>query len=90
MPVYEFSCSEGCDNFEVWRSIDQRETNTDCPSCGSKGSRVFSPPIMLSGPLRLKVENKEPSVVRKMTTGSSQARLKQAAGARPWMLNRGC
>jgi putative FmdB family regulatory protein len=90
MPVYEFSCSNGCENYEVWRSIDQRAANTECPSCGVNGQRVFSPPITLSGPLRLKVESREPRLVRKHTEGESKPRLKEAGGTRPWMLNRGC
>ncbi|MFN9056593.1 MAG: FmdB family zinc ribbon protein [Cyanobacteriota bacterium] len=90
MPVYEFSCSNGCENYEVWRSIDQRQANTECPGCGDKGQRVFSPPLTLSGPLRLKVENSEPRLIRKATNDSSKPRLKDAGGTRPWMLNRGC
>lgn len=90
MPVYEFSCSSGCDNYEVWRSIDQRETNTECPSCGGNGRRVFSPPMTLCGPLRLKVENREPTVVRKAVNQEGKPRLKDGGSTRPWMLNRGC
>jgi putative FmdB family regulatory protein len=90
MPVYEFSCTNGCDNYEVWRSIDQRENNTECPSCGHNGKRIFSPPMTLCGPLRLKVENREPTLVRKTINEESKPRLKDAGGARPWMLNRGC
>ncbi|MFN9622567.1 MAG: FmdB family zinc ribbon protein [Cyanobacteriota bacterium] len=90
MPVYEFSCSQGCDNYEVWRSIDQRAADTDCPGCGLPGQRVFSPPMTLCGPLRLKVESREPRLVRKSTEGESKPRLKDAGGTRPWMLNRGC
>jgi putative FmdB family regulatory protein len=90
MPVYEFSCDNGCDNYEVWRSIDQRTADTECPGCGFKGQRVFSPPMMLCGPLRLKVESREPKLVRKFTEESAKPRLKDVNGARPWMLNRGC
>ena len=90
MPVYEFSCSNDCDNYEVWRSIDQRDYNTDCPACGLKGTRVFSPPMTLSGPLRLKVESPEPRIIRKSNKDESKTRLKNVNGSRPWMLNRGC
>jgi putative FmdB family regulatory protein len=91
MPVYEFSCSNGCENFEVWRSIDQRQANTECPGCGVKGQRIFSPPLTLSGPLRLRIESNEPKIVRKQINDPSKPRLKEAGGgARPWMLNRGC
>lgn len=90
MPVYEFSCSTGCDNYEVWRTIDQRDVNTDCPSCGSTGQRVFSPPMTLCGPLRLKVESREPRLVRKTVSSEVKPQLKDGSGNRPWMLNRGC
>jgi putative FmdB family regulatory protein len=90
MPVYEFSCSNGCENYEVWRSIDDRQNNTACPLCGGKGRRVFSPPMMLSGSLRLKQASSEPQLIRK-ESGSQQGkpRLKEST-TRPWMLNRGC
>lgn len=90
MPVYEFSCSNGCENYEVWRSIDQRTADTDCPGCGVAGQRVFSPPMTLCGPLRLKVESREPRLVRKSTAGESKPRLKDTGSTRPWMVNRGC
>lgn len=90
MPVYEFSCPSGCDNYEIWRSIDQRETQTDCPSCGANGKRVFNPPMALCGPLRLKTESGDPRVVRKTSAAEPKARLKNSQGNRPWMLNRGC
>jgi putative FmdB family regulatory protein len=90
MPVYEFSCANGCENYEVWRSIDARRSETDCPCCGGNGIRVFNPPMTLSGSLRLKQENPEPRVVRRETSPSAPtARLKQSS-TRPWMLNRGC
>jgi putative FmdB family regulatory protein len=90
VPVYEFSCSNGCENYEVWRSISERTTATECPSCGDAGQRVFSPPMTLCGPLRLKVESSEPQVVRKRVGSEAKPRLREAAGSRPWMLNRDC
>jgi len=90
VPVYEFSCSKGCENYEVWRSISERTTATECPSCGDAGQRVFSPPMTLCGPLRLKVESSEPQVVRKSVGSEAKPRLREAAGSRPWMLNRDC
>jgi putative FmdB family regulatory protein len=90
MPVYEFSCSHGCENYEVWRTIDQRTADTNCPNCDQPGQRVFSPPMTICGPLRLKMENREPTIVRKSTEGEAKPRLKDAGGTRPWMLNRGC
>lgn len=90
VPVYEFSCKKGCDNYEVWRSISERTTATECPGCGEPGQRVFSPPMTLSGPLRLKQESSEPRVVRKTVGSETKPRLREAAGSRPWMLNRDC
>lgn len=92
MPVYEFRCIQGCENYEVWRSIQERSNATDCPACGGTGERVFTPPMTLSGSLRLKVESKEPRVVRKETssaTTSGKPRLREST-TRPWMVNRGC
>jgi putative FmdB family regulatory protein len=90
MPVYEFSCASGCDNYEVWRSIDARQNDTDCPSCGNPGNRVFSPPMTLSGGFRLKQEASEPRLVRKeVREESPKPRLRESA-ARPWMVTRGC
>lgn len=90
VPVYEFSCSNGCENYEVWRSISERRTATECPACGEAGNRVFSPPMSLCGPLRLKVESSEPRMVRKTVGSESKPRLREASGTRPWMLNRDC
>ncbi len=90
MPVYEFSCSNGCENYEVWRSIDARQSQTDCPACGQTGSRVFTPPMTLCGPLRLKQESKEPRLVRKNSEEKTTKPRLQQSSTRPWMLNRGC
>jgi hypothetical protein len=46
--------------------------------------------MTLCGPLRLKIESKEPTIVRKETGSENKPKLKNAQGARPWMLNRGC
>ncbi len=90
MPVYEYSCTNGCDNYEVWRSIDERHKETNCPTCTGEGIRVFTPVMSLSGPFRLKQEQSEPRLVRKETTEpTGKPRLKES-GTRPWMLNRGC
>jgi putative FmdB family regulatory protein len=91
MPVYEFSCTNGCENYEVWRSIDDRQSRTDCPVCGGSGIRVFHPPMTLSSGLRLKKEVAEPRLVRKEVGASEspKARMRES-GTRPWMLNRGC
>ena len=91
MPVYEFSCPQGCDDYEIWRTIDQRNLDTRCPQCGGDGQRLFSPPVALSGPLRLKQESREPTLMRKSNgIPEKKPQLKSTQGARPWMLNRGC
>jgi putative FmdB family regulatory protein len=91
MPVYEFSCANGCENYEVWRSIDERKSQTDCPACGGNGIRLFNPPMTLTGSFRLKKEVAEPRLVRKEAgdSNTSKPRLRES-GTRPWMLNRGC
>jgi putative FmdB family regulatory protein len=90
MPVYEYSCSKGCENYEVWRRIDERQSDTNCPVCAAEGTRVFTPVMSLTGSFRLKQEQSEPRLVRKeVTSPSSKPRLKES-GTRPWMLNRGC
>ncbi|WP_216900686.1 FmdB family zinc ribbon protein [Synechococcus sp. CCY 9618] len=90
MPVYEFSCSNGCENYEVWRRIDERQSDTNCPECAAEGTRIFTPVMSLTGPLRLKQEQSEPRLVRKESAPpTGKPRLKES-GTRPWMLNRGC
>ncbi|KEF42060.1 MAG: hypothetical protein ER33_08030 [Cyanobium sp. CACIAM 14] len=90
MPVYEYSCSNGCENYEVWRTIDERQNNTHCPICAAEGTRVFTPVMSLTGSFRLKKEQSEPRLVRKESTPpTGKARLKESS-TRPWMLNRGC
>ncbi|WP_186484450.1 FmdB family zinc ribbon protein [Synechococcus sp. A15-127] len=94
MPVYEYSCKSGeCDTYEVWRSIDQRAIQTECPTCGSEGKRVFNPPMTLSSSIRLKVEAKEPKLISKKNSihapEATKTRLR-TNDSRPWMLNRGC
>jgi putative FmdB family regulatory protein len=91
MPVYEFSCANGCENYEVWRSIDERKSQTDCPACGGNGIRLFNPPMTLTGSFRLKKEVAEPRLVRKEAGDSDTAKPRlRESGTRPWMLNRGC
>ena len=90
MPVYEFECQSGqCETYEVWRSIDNRSSDTNCPKCGGVGKRIFSAPMTLSSSLRLKKESQEPKMVRRESSESTRPRLRQS-DSRPWMLNRGC
>jgi len=67
MPVYEYSCTNGCENYEVWRRIDERQQETNCPACTAEGRRVFTPVMSLNGSFRLKQEQSEPRLVRKET-----------------------
>ena len=90
MPVYEYSCTNGCDNYEVWRSIDERQKQTNCPTCTAAGLRVFTPIMSISGPLRLKQEQSGPRLVRKETKEMAGKQRLKESGTRPWMLNRGC
>jgi hypothetical protein len=46
--------------------------------------------VALCGPLRLKAESSEPRIERKTIGSESKPRLREAAGSRPWMLNRDC
>jgi putative FmdB family regulatory protein len=93
MPVYEYICNHNdCGQYEVWRTIDARESNTECPKCGEEGRRIYSPPMTLTSKFRLKVESKEPTVISKkrvQETSEAKPRLRQSPD-RPWMLNRGC
>lgn len=90
MPIYEYSCRNGCENYEVWRSIDERQKEINCPSCRQEGVRVFTPVMSLNGPLRLKQEQSGPRLVRKETKEEPSKQRLKVSGTRPWMLNRGC
>ena len=91
MPVYEFACpTKQCPTYEVWRSISDRDKKTECPECGGQGKRLFNPPMMLTGDLRLKTERKEPQLVTKKVRETSNKPRLQESTTRPWMLNRGC
>ena len=90
MPVYEYRCPEGCDDYEIWRTISERNVSTDCPSCGSSGIRLFHPLMSLTGSLRLKQASSEPKVVTSRPKQEEpRAQIKESTN-RPWMLNRGC
>jgi putative FmdB family regulatory protein len=43
MPVYEYSCNNCGEKFEVRRNIEETEKETECPGCGARDTkRVFS------------------------------------------------
>jgi putative FmdB family regulatory protein len=84
MPLYEYKCEDGCGNFDAWKTISERDQASHCPICDKSARRIFSPPMLLSGSLRLKQENLEPTIVQR-TTPPPQPQLKSHAG-RPWMV----
>ena len=91
MPVYEFECKSGtCETYEVWRTIDNRTSETQCPTCGAEGRRLFSAPMTLSSSIRLKSEMKEPKLVRRERQQETSKPRLRSNDSRPWMLNRGC
>ena len=92
MPIYEFLCEENhCGQYEIWATIKDRPKNTICPKCGGAGQRIYSPPLTLTGTLRLKESTKEPKIVRgeELMDNRVKPRLKEST-SRPWMINRGC
>ncbi|MBM0744025.1 zinc ribbon domain-containing protein [Phormidium sp. CLA17] len=84
MPLYEFQCKE-CGVFDVWRSLAESSDPANCPTCEEPGRRLFSPPALLSGSLRLKRENPEPQLVKRESEQIA-ARARQHSGSRPWMI----
>lgn len=84
MPLYEFRC-EGCGIFDVWRSIAESTSSADCPTCEAPAKRIFSPPAVLSGVLRLKRENPEPQLVKRETEPPAP-KNRSHPGGRPWMI----
>ena len=65
MPLYDFKC-ETCGIFDKWRPLAEADPPVLCPSCETVAKRIFSPPIILTGKLRLKgQENREPQVIKR-------------------------
>lgn len=87
MPLYEFRC-EDCGVFELWRSIVEATAPAHCPDCEVVGRRIFSPPALLSGSLRLKQEQREPHLVQRDREPKTP-RVRQHSGSRPWMIGHG-
>ncbi len=84
MPLYEFKCND-CGIFDLWRSMAESSSPAECPTCQSAARRVFSPPMLLSGSLRLsKKANPEPELV-KLDREPEPPKLKSPQG-RPWMI----
>jgi putative FmdB family regulatory protein len=84
MPLYEFKC-DNCGLFDQWRVLSEYDTPAHCPTCQQTARRVFSPPAVLSGSLRLKHENREPQVVKRDREPVSP-RVSNHTGSRPWMI----
>ncbi len=43
MPVYEYKCKKCGDKFEIRRSLQEKETEPECPGCGAcDAQRKFS------------------------------------------------
>ncbi|MEG4534665.1 MULTISPECIES: FmdB family zinc ribbon protein [Microcoleus] len=85
MPLYDFKC-ETCGIFDKWRPLAEADTPVLCPSCETVAKRIFSPPMILTGKLRLKgQENREPQVVKRSEEPKPQ-RNREHRGGRPWMI----
>jgi putative FmdB family regulatory protein len=84
MPLYEFRCDE-CGVFDEWRTMAECNAPAQCPDCEKVAKRIFSPPALLSGSLRLKHENREPQVVER-EKAQEPSRVRNHAGERPWMI----
>lgn len=84
MPLYDFKC-QTCGTFEKWVALANFERTVFCPDCSEVAARMFSPPMLLSGSLRLKEESKEPKVVEKGNSIPARPR-NQVAKGRPWMI----
>ena len=41
MPLYEFSCKNGCGKFETTRKYEERD-DVRCPACGGEVERLYS------------------------------------------------
>ncbi|MCU0565915.1 MAG: zinc ribbon domain-containing protein [Oculatellaceae cyanobacterium Prado106] len=84
MPLYEFRCQD-CGIFDVWRSFIESSNPAYCPDCNAPGRRVYSPPAVLSGSLRLKQTNPEPQLVKR-DRELTPPRLQTDSCNRPWMI----
>lgn len=86
MPLYEFRCDD-CGVFDQWRTMAECKNPATCPSCQEPAKRIFSPPALLSGSLRLKTENSEPQLVKRTSNQEDRSRVRSHTGGRPWMIS---
>ena len=84
MPLYEFRCSD-CGVFDLWRSLAECNALAHCPTCEAPAQRIFSPPMLLSGSLRLKAESREPQLVKRDREPETP-KPKSCSNGRPWMV----
>jgi len=85
MPLYEFRC-DGCGAFDQWRSLAESSDPARCPDCDQVARRIFSPPMLLSGSLRLKRESPEPQLLKR-DREPAPPRAKSCNDGRPWMIS---
>jgi putative FmdB family regulatory protein len=86
VPLYEFRC-DGCGVFDLWRTMAESDHPASCPTCQGSARRIFSPPMLLSGSLRLKRENPEPQLVKRPEREPERPKARSHAGGRPWMIS---
>lgn len=84
MPLYEFQCND-CGMFDLWRSMAESSDPAHCPGCHEPGRRIFSPPNVLSGSLRLKRENTDPQLIKRDREPVAP-KVQNHSGSRPWMI----
>ncbi len=85
MPLYEFRCDR-CGPFDLMRPLAESEAPATCPTCQESAKRIFSPPMLLSGSLRLKRENPEPTLVKRPEREPDRPKARSHSGSRPWMI----
>lgn len=84
MPLYDFRC-ETCGIFEQWLTLAEIAAPVHCPTCSEQAKRIFSPPMLLTGSLRLQgSESREPQRVKRDREPASPRHL--SARGRPWMI----
>jgi putative FmdB family regulatory protein len=86
MPLYEFKC-DLCGVFDLWRTMAESNSPAHCVSCQEPAKRIFSPPMLLSGSLRLKTVNPEPQLVNRSDREPERPRVQSHADGRPWMIS---
>ncbi len=87
MPLYEFKCNS-CGVFDQWRTMAESSHPAHCPTCAAPAKRIFSPPMLLSGSLRVsKKVNPEPQLVQRSPTEPVAPKVQSHPEGRPWMIS---